>query len=44
MESMQQSMMSAPASAHAIWVATPVPAVSCVWTWIGIVGNRSLQV
>ena len=38
-ESMQQSMMSAPAAAAASWVATAVPAVSWVCTWMGRSGN-----
>ena len=43
MESMQQSTKSAPAAAAASWVATAVPAVSWVWTWIGTFGNLSLS-
>ncbi len=43
MLSMQASIMSAPASAAAIWVATPVPAESWVWTWMARSGNCFLQ-
>lgn len=43
MLSMQQSMMSAPAWAQASWVATPVPAVSCVCTCMGMSGNCFLH-
>jgi hypothetical protein len=38
-----RSTTSASASAHAIIDATPVPAVSCVWTWIGSSGNAFLS-
>lgn len=41
MESMAQSMMSAPALAHASCVATPVPAVSWVCTCSTRSGNAS---
>ena len=37
-ESTAQSMISAPAAAAASCVATPVPAVSWVWTWMGTPG------
>mmetsp|Transcript_11496 Transcript_11496/g.48195 ORF Transcript_11496/g.48195 Transcript_11496/m.48195 type:complete len:228 (+) Transcript_11496:1360-2043(+) len=39
--SVQTSTTSAPASAHASIEATPVPAVSCVCTWMGKSGNFS---
>mmetsp|Transcript_11679 Transcript_11679/g.43285 ORF Transcript_11679/g.43285 Transcript_11679/m.43285 type:complete len:228 (+) Transcript_11679:798-1481(+) len=39
--SVHTSTTSAPASAHASIEATPVPAVSCVCTWIGKSGNFS---
>mmetsp|Transcript_43518 Transcript_43518/g.70042 ORF Transcript_43518/g.70042 Transcript_43518/m.70042 type:complete len:228 (-) Transcript_43518:1477-2160(-) len=39
MASVHTSTTSAPASAAAIMLATPVPAVSCVWTWMGRSGN-----
>ena len=41
MESMAQSTMSAPALAQASCVATPVPAVSWVCTWMTRSGNAS---
>ena len=41
MASTAPSTMSAPAAAAASAVATPVPAVSCVWTAMGVCGKRS---
>ena len=37
------STTSAPASAQASMAATPAPAVSCVCTWMGTSGKRSLR-
>jgi hypothetical protein len=41
MESTAPSTMSAPAAAAAKAVATPVPAVSCVCTWMGVCGKAA---
>jgi hypothetical protein len=41
MASVAQSTTSAPAAAATSMVATPVPAVSCVCTWMGRLGNSS---